>query len=136
MSATTSARRTASAAPAVHLTRRGRVLAVLVFAAVLLGAFSLGRTASEAAGPDLGAPPSESCSTPRCSPGDSLWSVARRVAPENDPREVVEQIRGSTTSAAPTSRSASSCCCPSRPDPALGPAMRCASWNSPVEPFE
>jgi LysM repeat protein len=70
------------------------VLAVLVFAAVLLGAFSLGRTASEAAGP--------ASSTTAASvvvehttvePGDSLWSVARRVAPDNDPREVVEQIR-------------------------------------------
>ena len=91
MSATTSARRTAATAPATHLTRRGRVLAVLVFAAVLLGAFSLGRTASEAA-------PTTSASAVQVEhttvqPGDSLWSVARRVAPENDPREVVEQIR-------------------------------------------
>ena len=93
MSATTSARRTASAAPAVHLTRRGRVLAVLVFAAVLLGAFSLGRTASEAAGPATSAAPAVEVEHTTVQPGDSLWSVARRVAPDNDPREVVEQIR-------------------------------------------
>jgi LysM repeat protein len=68
------------------------VLAVLVFAAVLLGAFSLGRNASQAAGPAPSVPIARR-STPRSSPGDSLWSVARRVAPDNDPREVVEQIR-------------------------------------------
>ena len=93
MSATTSARRTA-AAPAVHLTRRGRVLSVVVFAAVLLGAFSLGRTASEAAGPTSNAAvTADVVQHTTVQPGDSLWSVARRVAPENDPREVVEQIR-------------------------------------------
>ena len=92
MSATTSARRTAPAAPAVHLTRRGRALAVLLFAAVLLGAFSLGRTASEAAAPaSPAATPAVELATVQ--PGDSLWSVARRVAPDNDPREVVERIR-------------------------------------------
>ena len=26
-------------------------------------------------------------------PGDTLWAVARRLAPEHDPREVVDQIR-------------------------------------------
>ena len=92
MSATTSARRTPATAPATHLTRRGRVLAVLVFAAVLLGAFSLGRTASEAAAPTTSASAVQVEHT-TVQPGDSLWSVARRVAPENDPREVVEQIR-------------------------------------------
>jgi LysM repeat protein len=82
----------------VHLTRRGRALAILVFAAVLLGAFSLGRTASQAAAPSA---PAASASVDEATsvhqatvqPGDSLWSVARRVAPDNDPREVVEQIR-------------------------------------------
>jgi LysM repeat protein len=76
----------------VHLTRRGRALAVLVFAAVLLGAFSLGRTASQAAAPTspVAATTVEQTTV---EPGDSLWSVARRVAPDNDPREVVEQIR-------------------------------------------
>ena len=92
MSATTSARRTPTTGPATHLTRRGRVLAVLVFAAVLLGAFSLGRTASEAAAPTTSASTVQVEHT-TVQPGDSLWSVARRVAPENDPRAVVEQIR-------------------------------------------
>jgi LysM repeat protein len=66
------------------------VLAVLLFAAVLLGAFSLGRTASQAAAPTSPAVVVEHTTVEA---GDSLWSVARRVAPENDPREVVEQIR-------------------------------------------
>jgi LysM repeat protein len=92
MSATTSARRTPTAAPTVHLTRRGRALAILLFAAVLLGAFSLGRTASQAASPSSPAT-TTAVQHATVQPGDSLWSVARRVAPDNDPREVVEQIR-------------------------------------------
>jgi LysM repeat protein len=76
----------------VHLTRRGRALAVLVFAAVLLGAFSLGRTASQAAAPTSPVLTTTVEQT-TVEPGDSLWSVAQRVAPDNDPREVVEQIR-------------------------------------------
>ena len=92
MSTTTSTRRTTNPAPAVHLTRRGRAFAVLLLAAVLLGAFSLGRTASQAAAPTSSAPVIAVEHT-TVEPGDSLWSVARRVAPDNDPREVVEQIR-------------------------------------------
>jgi len=91
MSATTSARRPSAAAPAVHLTRRGRALVVLLFVAVLLGAFSLGRTASQASDPTSA--PVATVQHATVQPGDSLWSVARRVAPQNDPREVVEQIR-------------------------------------------
>ena len=96
MTATTSAPRSRSAAHAVRLTRRGRVLVVLALAAVLLGAFSLGRTGSQAAvveteQPTAAAAPRFEQATVR--PGESLWSVAQRIAPEHDTREVVQQIQ-------------------------------------------
>jgi Na+-transporting methylmalonyl-CoA/oxaloacetate decarboxylase gamma subunit len=76
----------------MHLTRRGRALVVLLLAAVLYAAFSLGRVVSEAAdqspaqrGPAVAQTVVQS--------GESLWSVARRIAPEHDPREIVAQIR-------------------------------------------
>ena len=81
----------------VRLTRRGRVLVLLALVGVLVAAFSLGRSASQAA-------PRVESSTPSSSPapaaeqltvqrGDSLWTVAERVAPRHDPRDVVAQIR-------------------------------------------
>ena len=88
MTATTSSR---PAAP-VRLTRRGRAMLVLLLAAVLLAAFSLGRTATQAAdvAVDGGAPELQQTTV---QPGESLWSVAQRIAPDNDPRDVVAQIR-------------------------------------------
>ncbi len=82
--------RTATAATPVHLTRRGRLLVVLAMAAVLFGAFSLGRSASDAAPTAQSAPVLQ---TTTVQPGDSLWTVAQRVAPKNDTREVVATIR-------------------------------------------
>ena len=77
-------------ARALHLTRRGRVLLVAALAAVLFGSFALGRTASQAA--PLSAPgPAVQVATVQ--PGDSLWAVAQRIAPDNDTRQVVAQIR-------------------------------------------
>ena len=75
-----------------HLTRRGRLAILLVIAALLFTAFSLGRAGGSASGDSAGP------STPRLQqvtvmPGDTLWSVAERIAPDNDPREVVAQIR-------------------------------------------
>ncbi len=73
----------------VHLTHRGRALLVLALVALLLAAFSLGRTKSEA-----------STSTERpvltqvtVQQGETLWAVAQRLAPEADPRQVIEVIR-------------------------------------------
>ncbi len=88
MTATTSNRH----AGPVRLTRRGRATLVLLLAAVLLGAFSLGRTASQAAdvAGDSGAPQLQQTTV---QPGESLWAVAQRIAPDNDPRDVVAQIR-------------------------------------------
>jgi LysM domain len=73
----------------VRLTRRGwalaRVLAtVLVVAALLLVAPGLAR----GVGPDRPAPRV----TYVVQPGDTLWSIARRVAPGQDPRPVVDGL--------------------------------------------
>lgn len=76
----------------VRVTRRGRALLVLSLVAVLFGAFSLGRANSEAApatGPAIAAAVDETV----VQAGESLWTVARRIAPDNDPREVIQQIR-------------------------------------------
>jgi hypothetical protein len=73
----------------VRLTRRGlavaRVLAtVLVVAVFLLVAPGLAR----GVGPDRPAPRV----TYVVQPGDTLWSIARRVAPGQDPRPVVDGL--------------------------------------------
>ena len=94
-STTTPARTTAlasSAAP-LRITRRGRVLLLMSLVAVLFGSFSLGRANSEAApeaGPAIAA---ASFDETVVQAGESLWTVARRIAPDNDPRQVVAQIR-------------------------------------------
>ncbi len=83
------ARRAAAAAPA-RLTRRGRLMVLVVLAALLFTAFSLGRAASQAASEPVATAQLEQTTV---MPGDTLWAVARRIAPANDPREVVAQIR-------------------------------------------
>ncbi len=76
--------------PAVHLTRRGRILLLAVLVSVLFGAFSLGRAGSQAAPEAL---PAAALEQMTVQPGESLWAVAARIAPDNDPREVIAQIR-------------------------------------------
>ena len=88
MSATTASQHTTSAGH-TRLTRRGRVLLLTALVAVLFGAFSLGRSVSEAAPPS--AQPAPHLVTVQ--QGDSLWTLARQAAPDHDPREVVAQIR-------------------------------------------
>ena len=73
----------------VRLTRRGRALSralgiVLVVAVVLLVAPGLAR----GVGPDRPAPQV----TYVVEPGDTLWSIARQVAPGRDPRPVVDGL--------------------------------------------
>lgn len=79
-----------SSPPAVHLTRRGRILLLAVLVSVLFGAFSLGRAGSQAA-PQ--AQPTPALQQMTVQPGESLWTVAERIAPDNDPREVIAQIQ-------------------------------------------
>jgi len=73
----------------VRLTRRGRALGrtlaiVLVVAVFLLVAPGLAR----GDGPDRSAPRL----TYVVQPGDTLWSIAHRVAPGQDPRPVVDRL--------------------------------------------
>ena len=56
---------------------------------LLLGAFAMGRSAdSEAA-----AGPVSPLVQVTVQPGDTLWSVARQLSAQQDPREVVAQLR-------------------------------------------
>ena len=83
---------TTTSASTLRLTRRGRALIVLLLAGLLLAAFSLGQDATQAAGV-AGEGTGAQLEQTVVQPGESLWSVARRIAPENDPREVIAQIR-------------------------------------------
>lgn len=63
---------------------------VLLAAAAVLAAFSIGRS-SGAAAPWLVAP-----TAPRhvvVQPGQTLWTIARGLAPRRDTRDTVEQLR-------------------------------------------
>ena len=87
---TFAAQRPAVTTGRLRVTRRGRLLLTAVVALLLLVALSIGRAGSQAAtvtgtGPGL--------QQTIVQPGDTLWSVAQRIAPDNDPREVVAQIR-------------------------------------------
>lgn len=84
--------RPAAAPTAVRprLTRRGRLAILLVLAVLLFTAFSLGRAASQASSEPV---PTAQLAQTTVQPGDTLWAVARRIAPQHDPREVVHQIR-------------------------------------------
>ncbi|MCW2601522.1 MAG: hypothetical protein JWM02_3351 [Frankiales bacterium] len=75
----------------LRLTRRGRVVLVLAMISVALVAFTLGRVGSSQAATEPTTPTPYSQTTVHT--GDTLWSVAQRVAPGHDPRLVVEQIR-------------------------------------------
>jgi hypothetical protein len=85
---------TADVAPrgGLRLTRRGRVVVLLSLVVLLLVAFSLGRVGTQAAP----RPTSNHLSTPLpqtvVRPGETLWSVASRIAPGQDPRAVISAI--------------------------------------------
>nr|WP_239526236.1 MULTISPECIES: LysM peptidoglycan-binding domain-containing protein [unclassified Microbacterium] len=72
--------------------RGRRVLAVLAAlpAVIALSAAVIGGGAALASR-DAGAP-AGSFSTMTVAAGDSLWSIAEEVAPEHDPRDVVDEI--------------------------------------------
>lgn len=71
----------------LRLTRRGRVVIVLLALGLLLVAgFAVGRVTSSHAA-------SAVTTTAIVQPGDTLWSIAARVAPQRDTRAVVGEIR-------------------------------------------
>jgi hypothetical protein len=75
---------------AVRLTRRGRLTVVAVLALLLFAAFSLGRVGAEGSTEVV---PAAQVETTTVMPGETLWGVAKRIAPGQDPRPVIEQIR-------------------------------------------
>jgi Tfp pilus assembly protein FimV len=78
-------------APApLRLTRRGKAVLLGLLALLLLVAVSVGRTGSQAAMVTENGPALQQTTV---QPGDTLWSVAQRIAPDNDPRQVVAQIK-------------------------------------------
>jgi nucleoid-associated protein YgaU len=78
-----------SSSSPVRLTRRGRIVLTLVMMiGLVLAGFTLGRGSSQAAGHSH---PVRHTVTVRA--GDTLWSVAARVAPHSDPREVIAEIQ-------------------------------------------
>ena len=74
----------------VRLTRRGRVLAVLVFLGLLLVALTMFGPRSAATG-EAGTP--VQTRTVEVGAGDSLWEIASDVAPPGQVRETVHQIQ-------------------------------------------
>ncbi len=78
----------------IHLTRRGRVLVVLGLVALLYAAFSLGRAGSQASTAETRPQPAAvPLAEVTVEPGESLWTLARRIAPRHDPRDVVRQLK-------------------------------------------
>ena len=75
--------------------RRRRVVALVLVAAGIVGT---ARAAVALGGPiPLAAPEQPPAVTYVVEPGDSLWSVAEEVAPDTDPRRVVDaliEVRG------------------------------------------
>ncbi|HEU0257778.1 MAG TPA: LysM peptidoglycan-binding domain-containing protein [Microbacteriaceae bacterium] len=79
----------------LRLTRRGRAVLTTLVAApavVLVVAASLLAGAAQAAGRDSAAAAAAYSHSVTVQQGDSLWSVAMRVAPDDDPRIVVRDI--------------------------------------------
>jgi hypothetical protein len=73
----------------VRLTRRGRVVITLtLMVGLVVAGFTLGRGSSQAADRHHARP-----HTVTVQAGDTLWSVAARVAPHADPRAVVAEIQ-------------------------------------------
>jgi LysM repeat protein len=75
--------------PHLHVTKRGRaVLLSLVATPVIIAALAFGINAGSAVG--------TSSSTPLAKitvvGGETLWSVAKQIAPNSDPRDVVADI--------------------------------------------
>ncbi|MCU0302028.1 MAG: LysM peptidoglycan-binding domain-containing protein [Candidatus Nanopelagicales bacterium] len=81
--------------PAVRLTRRGRAFraGALVVVLVALAVLGIDRLSARPALAGTAVPAAPATTTVVVEEGDSLWGIARRVAPSTDPRDVVESIR-------------------------------------------
>jgi len=85
--------RTSQASRPVHLTARGRAVAfvasLLALGALVVGA---GQMVEATAGGAVGGAAGEPVAVVVGS-GDTLWGIAQEIAPDRDPRSVVQQIR-------------------------------------------
>ena len=81
------------ARPPLRLTVRGRLLvALLAGLAIVMGALAV--TARVEALREPASPvPASAPAAVVVAPGESLWTIAERVAPDRDPRVVVDQLR-------------------------------------------
>jgi hypothetical protein len=77
--------------PGWRLTRRGRLVAVLVVAVVALAVFGLGRFAGTAQASDAAS--AQTTHTVVVKPGETLWQVAKAARPSADPRDTIAVIR-------------------------------------------
>ncbi len=83
--------------PSLHLTRRGRVVALLFLLVLVTLAFSVGRVTTSALGAEGG--PGEQVVVQQ---GDTLWSIAERIAPDSDPRAVANDLMAVNGLASPS----------------------------------
>lgn len=75
----------------LRLTRRGRLVVVVLFLASLFaGGVLFGSDSTRATG-EAGAP--RSYDYVIVQPGQTLWGIAKEVAPQTDPRATIEDIR-------------------------------------------
>ena len=74
----------------LRLTRRGRLVVLLMFLAAVLavGVFALSGSATGSG--ERGEP--VPVTTVQVESGDTLWSIATRVAPGEDPRDLIDEI--------------------------------------------
>jgi LysM repeat protein len=84
------ARKPAERTPSVRLTRRGRVVAVLLLLGLLLAVLTVFGSHSAATG-EAGVP--VETQTVEVGPGDTLWEIASEVAEPGQVRETMHQIR-------------------------------------------
>jgi len=75
------------------LTRRGRLVVGLLVLLVLSAAVLLVVGRVQAVGLDPVPVPASAPAEVVVGPGETLWSVAERVAPDDDPRAVVDRLR-------------------------------------------
>ena len=76
---------------ALRLTRRGRLVMVVLFlVALLAGGVLFGSTSTRATGE---AGPARDYRYLVVQPGETLWGIAKSVAPQEDPRATIEAIR-------------------------------------------
>ena len=75
--------------PAVRLTRRGRVVAVVVLLVLVFAVLTVFGSHSAATG-ELGTP--VQTRTVEVAPGDTVWGIASELAAPGEVREMVHQI--------------------------------------------